>query len=248
MEDKVNSCSDPEFLEYEQEPVCSTYHDLMEQPGRGAATFSMPTESNLMRDTRGNWPCPKTYHDVGPSSISFKIPQGSYGSTQGSKPSADLFSNVSVEKIFSIQNVRDYGAGKSLPASSLGGLKGGFSMRKEPETPSKYSCDLEDRTTDRRSKRERNRDSAKKCRQRKKQFVQALQDEVNSLREELDSCKRELEMLKGSLLSKVEEQFDNLKNEVLTQARKIIDDDIGTPKLDELLNTLVVRHFISLDC
>jgi len=224
MENRFRLDSDLELPE--PEGVSGEYGEPMESCDKGVTSFSIP-----------NWGSYKPFNDD--PLISLKDDHNSYESILESKQSTDNFT----ERVFSIKSVPNCVAGRSLSNKTPEESKCELSTRKQEEVPHKFSLqsyDLEDKIVDRRSKQERNRESAKKCRQRKKEYIINLENELKTTKEELAVCKNELEILRGNILTNTEQEYNKLKEELLTQARSVIDNKTPTVKLDELVSTLSV--------
>ncbi len=133
----------------------------------------------------------------------------------------------------------------SLPTPILGQLKSETDSllidgkREDTLDPNKYSLNSFG-FDDKRSKQERNRESAKKCRLRKKEYLSRLEMELKSTKDELIACKRELEILKGEMSCKMENEYTNLKRDILLEAESIIANGIPTSVLAEILGRLRV--------
>ena len=108
--------------------------------------------------------------------------------------------------------------------------------REDTLDPNKYSFGFDDK----KSKQERNRESAKKCRLRKKEYVAKLEMELKLTKDELTACKRELEVLKGEMSCKIENEYINLKRDILLEAESIIANGVPTYALAEILGRLRV--------
>lgn len=232
--------SDPEFADFEPAPIADMCDDLMQGPPQTAPVHSTSANSQLIvaREERGNEVSEKnfTYNDAtyNPSRSS----QFYCGSIQASKPSTDCMT----ERACSAQNRM---LGRSLPSSMLEDQKTESLLKREeePPTPKKLSlqsCELDEKTLDKKSKQERNRLSAQKCRLKKKEHVFKMESELKAVKEELAICKYELELLRGNLLSRIEQQYVNLNEGLLAQAKRIIDSSTMTPKLEEFVTHLAV--------
>jgi hypothetical protein len=156
--------------------------------------------------------------------------QGVYGSLAETKQSTYNSSD----------KVLNTGLDQSMSYSMYEELKSETSTRKdEAQSPQKFSlqsCGLDDKNIEKKSKQERNRESAKKCRQRKKEYMYKMEAELKAIRQELALCKYELAILKGDLLSGIEQQYVNLKEGLLAQAKNILEEGADASKLEELLN------------
>jgi len=173
-----------------------------------------------------------------------KSVQGPYGSVTETKQST----YNSAERVFSIQSGPNIGLDQSLSYSICEEVKSETSTRKDDvQSPLKFSlqsCDLNDRTIEKRSKQERNRESAKKCRQKKKEYLCKMEGELKATKQELAICKYELAVLKGNLLSEIEQQYVNLKEGLLGQAKNILEKGADISRLEELLNHFTVHYII----
>jgi hypothetical protein len=235
MENRFGPDSDLEFPEAGAIP--EEYSEPMESCDKEVTFFSVPTESHLIRRGKNDWGRHGCLKDM----------QSSYGSIQESKPSTDNFT----ESVFSIKSMPTCMLGQSLPNQVSEELKSESSVIKKEETLHKFSLqsyDLDEKVTGKRSKQERNRESAKKCRQRKKEYLMNLENELKTTKEELAACRNELKILKGNVLTKIEEEYNKLKEELLTQAKNIIECGALNVKLDEFVNTISVIQSISIDC
>ena len=105
------------------------------------------------------------------------------------------------------------------------------------------SCEEFDKAPIKKSKQERNRESAKKCRQRKKEYIANLELKLKTVQEELAVCKYELEIIKGEMTCKLEKRFTDLRRDILSQAKAVINHNLTIPKVDELLNRYIVLFF-----
>lgn len=234
--------SDIDIPNFESERIDEAYDELMEGSDKGIASFSIPTESHLMKGGKTSWGYGKLHNEFDNPSGNF---QGSFESNRESKPSTGNFT----ERVFSIQSVPNYLQEKSLPKQIPEELKSEYSVRKEEESLDPNKCSLQSNELEekpiKRSKQERNRESAKKCRQRKKEYLTKLENELQATKEELAICKHELETLRGNPLSKVEFEHEKMKAEILGQAKTTMESGILSTKLDELLNTLIVSCFVN---
>eukprot|EP00826_Nyctotherus_ovalis_P063407 TRINITY_DN929_c0_g1_i4.p1 TRINITY_DN929_c0_g1~~TRINITY_DN929_c0_g1_i4.p1 ORF type:complete len:388 (+),score=122.12 TRINITY_DN929_c0_g1_i4:353-1516(+) len=240
MEEPLIPESDPEFLDFEPAPIAEMYDDLMQGPPQTAPVHTMPTDSQLIKEGKGNEVNEKnfTYNDAICNPL--KSSQVSCGSFQASKLSTDCLT----ERMYSVQN---HALGRSLPSSMVEEHKSACLIKKEeePPTPTKFSlqsCELDDKTLDKKSKQERNRVSAQKCRQKKKEYVFKMESELKTIKEELAICKYELELLRGNLLSRIEQQYVNLNEGLLAQAKRIIDSGTMTPKIDEFVTHIAAAN------
>ena len=89
-------------------------------------------------------------------------------------------------------------------------------------------------------KQKRNRESAKRCRQRKKEYIMNLERELREVKKELENCKNELDLLRAGLEVNKENKTCKLKEEIMEKAQVIIDSGNGMPELDQLLQNLIV--------
>ena len=119
-------------------------------------------------------------------------------------------------------------------------------MQREEASPncrdSSSGGSVRDGSPDKKSKQEKNRDSARKCRQRKKAYIVKLEIELKEVKEELKKCKDELNILKSKGISEIDQQFCQMKEQLLAQAKELLSlGKSATPQLSEILGYLNVR-------
>ncbi len=90
-------------------------------------------------------------------------------------------------------------------------------------------------SSDKKSKQERNRESARKCRQRKKEYVSKLEAELKAAKEELAVCKNELAALKAKVSIAAEKGFTELRDQLASQIKKSLEVVKPMPQLAEIL-------------
>eukprot|EP01022_Parablepharisma_sp_SALTPOND_P029100 TRINITY_DN72555_c0_g1_i1.p1 TRINITY_DN72555_c0_g1~~TRINITY_DN72555_c0_g1_i1.p1 ORF type:complete len:362 (+),score=27.52 TRINITY_DN72555_c0_g1_i1:934-2019(+) len=97
-----------------------------------------------------------------------------------------------------------------------------------------------DGSAEKKSKQERNRESARKCRQRKKEYMNRLEAELKSVKEELAACKNELAIARANSMQGLNQQFKQMKKQLLDQTKKLM--ELGKPaaQLNEYLYYLNV--------
>ena len=157
--------------------------------------------------------------------------KSSFGIKSDSKPTTDN----SIEKIFKIQSIPNLGS--LINPNSEEMKQGENSYKSNFSLP---SSGLDDRNLNKKKKQERNRESAKKCREKKKEYLYQLESELKDVKEELERCKCELELLKNQINSNLENQYNNHRNELLSQAAAILSSGMIIPKLTEILSKLLV--------
>lgn len=246
--------SDIDFHNFEAASPPEFCDEVMNNPTARFESSSLVPETHLMKPLIKEGNRDSIYQKAfsyGGGMLGTPSPLGACQDFFGPKQYSKLSTDISIEKIFSIKSLPNptLGDTKSLPNSTCEGLKGESASltKKGDDSPSSKKFSLasyyqEEKTCDKKSKQERNRESAKKCRQRKKEYLYRLETELRTVKEELAICKCELEILKGNLLSNVEYHFKTLKEELLSQAKVIIEHGMVTTKLDEILNNLTVTH------
>lgn len=108
---------------------------------------------------------------------------------------------------------------------------------------SPISCDIEGENGSKDIKQRRNRESAKKCRARKKEYIQSLEMQLREVKDELADCKIQLEMLKNGIAINLIEEFCKVNGDLLFQARDIIETDVPNFKLNNIVHELAVSFF-----
>ena len=182
---------------------------------------------------------------------SMKIVPDFFGSQPESKPITDISTMKSNNMKYMMYNMSGHiqslpdGMGEQFTTKISASL---CDIKKEDNSPNTYkysmpSSSFDERPLEKKSKQERNRESAKKCRQRKKEYLIKLEAELRSVREELALCKHELEVIKGDMFCKIEKEFVSLKKDLLSQAETVINNGLDTSSLDELLSKLTVYYF-----
>lgn len=112
-------------------------------------------------------------------------------------------------------------------------------------------CSLEDKPIDclntKRTKREKNRVSARECRQRKKEYLKNIESELIKVKHELDDCRKQLANFQESKETKkvgeinLLQQLRFTKDQFLAKAKEILAEEDQKTIMQDLIRSLIVR-------
>ena len=140
--------------------------------------------------------------------------------SSGTRLTAAASEDSSGNKIFTVQSLPNPVLEILQPVPSDSPSPEG--MVESPDSKGSPSHFSGEGSADKRSKQERNRESARKCRQRKKEYVKNLEAELRSVKEELASCKNELAVLKVKTMAECGKRLSEAKEQLIGQLKSMM--------------------------